>query len=96
MNKVEGMTEHDETSKAAERPATSQRIDRRGRLDEAPFAYRTSKEGKVFISWHGRQVTTLNGTAARKFVAAIGAADEHQAQLLMARATGHFKHGNER
>ena len=78
-------------------PSTaSRRIDQRGRLDEATFTYRTSKEGKVFISWHGRQVTTLNGAAARKFIAAIAAADEHQAQLLMARATGHFKHGNER
>ena len=70
--------------------------DRRGRLDEAPFSYRATKEGRVLLSWQGRQVTILRGAAAQKFLAAIAGADERQAQLLMARATGHFKHGNER
>lgn len=96
MSKGDGTAGREESGKSADGPTVSRRIDQRGRLDEAPFACCTSKEGKTFISWHGRQVTILNGAAARKFIAAIAAADERQAQLLMARATGHFKHGNER
>lgn len=60
------------------------------------FSYRITKDGRVFISWHGRQVTILKGREAAKFAAAIESADAEQAQLLMARATGNFKRGNER
>jgi hypothetical protein len=87
------MAEDDEV---ADQRTDARRIDRRGRLAASPFAFRASKGGKVFISWHGRQVTILSGTAARKFIAGISDADDQQAQFLMARATGHFKHGNER
>lgn len=71
-------------------------IDQRGKLAENPFSFRTTKDRKVFIHWNGKQVMVLKGKAAEKFLAEINDADEHQAQLLMAKATGHFKHGNER
>jgi hypothetical protein len=71
-------------------------IDKRGKLEEQPFTYRITKDGKVFIHWHGRQIMILKGEAAEKFITAIEQADTQQAQLLMARVTGHFKHGNER
>jgi hypothetical protein len=70
-------------------------IDKRGKLAEEPFAYKTTKDGKVFIYWHGKQIMLLNGKTAEKFAASIEQADAQQAQLLMARVTGHFKHGNE-
>ena len=70
--------------------------DRRGKLDEQVFSYRVTKDGKVFICWHGRQVTTLSGARAARFIADIQGADEQGAQLIMAKATGHFKHGNEK
>ena len=60
------------------------------------FSYRITKDGRVFISWHGRQVTTLKGREAAKFAASIESLDAEQAQLLMARLTGNFKRGNER
>lgn len=60
------------------------------------FSYRTSREGKVFIAWHGRTVTTLKGAKARAFLARIERLDAAQAQLVMAKATGNFKRGNER
>jgi len=41
-------------------------------------------------------VTILSGKKAQQFVAKIAAADHHQAQLFMAKATGNFKRGNER
>lgn len=71
-------------------------VDKRDRLGEAVFAYRAGKDGKVFISWHGRQVTILKDAAARKFLASIEGLEGKAAQLVMAKATGNFKHGNER
>ena len=72
------------------------RIDQRGRLAEEPFAFRVSKEGTVFISWHGKTVTTLKGKRADAFLTKIAGLDSQDAQLVMAKATGHFKHGTER
>ena len=66
------------------------------KLEELPFTYRTTKDGKVFIQWHGKQITILKGEAAEKFITAVKQADAQPAQLLMARVTGHFKHGNEK
>lgn len=71
-------------------------IDARGKLEEGVFDYRSSKDGKVFLLWYGKTVKTLTGKQAERFLAAVLNADEHGAQLLMARATGNFKHGNER
>ncbi|ASS64795.1 MULTISPECIES: hypothetical protein [unclassified Paenibacillus] len=71
-------------------------IDKRNRLDENPFEYRISKDRKVFISWQGKAVSTLAGKKAEKFIAAAQTAGDFEIQLLLAKATGHFKHGNER
>ena len=71
-------------------------IDRRGVLDDDVFEYRALKDGKVFIYWRGRHVTTLAGSAARKFLSRIDGLDGKAAQLIMAKATGNFKRGNER
>jgi hypothetical protein len=60
------------------------------------FSYRATKDEKVFISWNGRMVTTLSGPKARRFLAEAERADAEGEQLLMARATGNFKRGNER
>lgn len=65
-------------------------------LDGKPFDYRATKDGRVRISHHGRVVTTLAGEHARRFVARAERADALGRQHLMARATGHYKHGNER
>ena len=70
--------------------------DQRGKLTEEIFAYKATKDQKVFISWHGKAITTLSGDRARRFLADMDGADRFEAQLIMAKATGHFKHGNER
>lgn len=71
-------------------------IDRRGKLAEEPFSFRATRSGTIFIAYHGKTVTTLNGKAAQAFLIKIAGLDEHAAQLALAKATGHFKHGNER
>jgi hypothetical protein len=70
--------------------------DKRGKPEEEPFTFQSTKDGKLFIYWQGKLVTTLRGKAAEKFLKSMADADPSQAQLLMARVTGHFKHGNER
>lgn len=65
-------------------------------LDDAPFRYAVTKDGRVRISWRSRVVTTVAGTAAARLIASLEAADDERIQQLLARATGNFKRGNER
>ncbi len=60
------------------------------------FDWRATKDGTVRISRDGRVVTTLAGSAAKRFIDRIEGADHEAAQQLMARATGNYKRGNER
>ncbi|MGH2547968.1 MAG: hypothetical protein ACRDHN_01140 [Thermomicrobiales bacterium] len=71
-------------------------IDKRGRLDAEVFTYRAVKNGTVFIAWNGRTVTTLSGKEAERFLAKVSGLTDRDVQLVMAKATGNFKHGNER
>jgi len=61
-----------------------------------PFAFRETKDGRVRISYRGRVVATLTGCEARRFVLRSLRASDRELQLLMAKATGNFKRGNER
>jgi hypothetical protein len=71
-------------------------VDKRNRLDEDVFAYQETKDSTVHISWYGKRVMTLKGPQARKFLAKIADLEGKAAQLVMAKITGNFKHGNER
>ncbi|MRX73237.1 hypothetical protein GJU40_13905 [Bacillus lacus] len=71
-------------------------IDKRNRLDEQPFSYKVAKNQSVFLFYKNKQIKILKGSEAGKLVSRIStAADEKEVQLLLAKATGHFKHGNE-
>ena len=65
-------------------------------LDEDVFSYTATKDGRVLIYFHGKHVTTLSKLKAQKFLTQVEGAEDRAAQLAMAKATGHFKHGNER
>lgn len=71
-------------------------MDARGRLADEPFGWTRRGDGSVVITHAGRPVTTLRGAAAERFAARLAGLDATGAQHLMARATGNFKHGNER
>ena len=60
------------------------------------FSYRVTKDGRVRVAFHGRHVVTVAGRAAGRLADRLRAADSEQEQQLLARATGNFKHGNER
>ncbi len=51
------------------------------------------RDGEVVVLHHGRRATTLRGDRARQFLAEVGSGD---GQLLMAKVTGNYRHGNER
>lgn len=71
-------------------------IDRRGRLDESPFSYRSRKDGAIELRYEGRTVKTLRGAEAAAFAARIAGLTAPEVQLALAKATGNFKRGNER
>jgi hypothetical protein len=60
------------------------------------FSYRLTKDGRVRIAFHGRDVVTVAGTQADRLRAGLEGADADAVQLLLAKATGNFKRGNER
>ena len=72
------------------------KIDKRNVLDDEVFTYQVSKDEKVFIYWHDKQVKILNGKEARRFINKIADLNHKEVQLVMAKATGNFKRGNER
>jgi hypothetical protein len=61
-----------------------------------PFSYLSTKDGKLRIYWQGKLVSTLKGTQAGKLLARLSGAGTEQVQLVLAKATGNFKRGNER
>ncbi|TJY43577.1 hypothetical protein E5161_04020 [Cohnella pontilimi] len=71
-------------------------IDKRNRLSEEVFTYKITKNNKVFIYWKGKQVTTLSGKESDKFLQRILNKDHKEIQLVLAKITGNFKHGNEK
>jgi hypothetical protein len=71
-------------------------IDARGKLDEEPFDYQVTKDNRVLLYYKGNLIKTLAGKAAAKFIAQIDSLDWHAQQLVLAKVTGNFKHGNER
>jgi hypothetical protein len=71
-------------------------VDKRNKLDEEVFSYKINKDNKIFIFWNGKQIMILKGSESEKFMRRIATADTKEAQLIMAKVTGNFKHGNER
>ena len=71
-------------------------VDARGKLEEGFFDYRVSKNGKVFISWYGKEVMILKDQASQKILKKLEYASEYDVQLILAKVTGNFKRGNEK
>ena len=60
------------------------------------FTYRVRKSGEVEIFHRGRLASTLRGNDAEDFKQEASDERSAEAQQLMARVTGNYKHGNER
>ena len=61
------------------------------------FAALVTKDDRVLVTRGGSTVAVLAGRPAERLVRGLAtAADEAAGQLLLARATGNYKRGNER
>lgn len=72
------------------------KLDVRDRLKENPFEYQMTKANKMMIFVQNKMIVTLSEKQALKLNAKLEVADEFNQQLLLAKATGHYKHGNEK
>ena len=73
-------------------------IDKRNKLSEEPFAYQIMKKGTVAINYRGKQIKIVKEKEAERLIAKIKAVEDNiiEVQLLLAKITGNFKHGNEK
>jgi hypothetical protein len=63
---------------------------------DAVFSWQQSQDGLLRVAWIGRPALTLRGPKAAEWMQRLARADATRIQLLLARATGNFKRGNER
>ena len=61
------------------------------------FSAVATRDDRVLVSFDGRQVVALTGTDARRVIERLQLAEDGESeQLVLAKATGNFKRGNER
>ena len=68
-------------------------------MGKEQFTYRITKNGKVYVYWHGthgKREIVLRGTRAEKLIRDLPGMEVEEQQLALAKATGNFKRGNER
>ncbi len=65
-----------------------------------PYDWQATQAGHVLVFRGGRRVDTVGGKEAARLLARLeqadDAGDDARVQHLLARATGHYRHGNER
>ena len=64
-------------------------------LEDDPFEYQVTKSGVLLIRRGGRTIMELGGKKAAALIPKLGR-DDNADQQLLARATGNYRHGNER
>ncbi len=63
---------------------------------EQPFSYRITKKGSALLFHQGKLIKTVSKKVVYKIEEAEKLHDPLEVQLVLAKLTGHFKHGNER
>lgn len=64
-------------------------------LEDDPFAWQETKDGRVRVFRGGREVAVVAGRQAEKLRQRL-AGDPEEAQHALARVTGNYRRGNER
>lgn len=71
-------------------------IDQRKKLECEPFSYQITKDKKVRLFYRTKEVKIISNNTALNFIEKIKDLPINEQQLVMAKITGNFKHGNER
>ncbi|OJV64882.1 MAG: hypothetical protein BGO41_14940 [Clostridiales bacterium 38-18] len=71
-------------------------IDKRNKLSETPFSYRVTKDHKLHISYNNKMIMIIKEKRAEDLIKKLMSSNAFEQQLILAKATGNFKHGNER
>lgn len=71
-------------------------VDNRNKLIEDPFTYKNVKDEKVLIYRGGKLIMTQTKKKAIQLLNKLHGKSEFDQQLILAKVTGHYKHGNER
>jgi len=66
------------------------------KLSERPFSYKITANGKIIIYYNSRQIMIVTGSNSVKLQSKLLDKSDRQVQLILAKITGNFKHGNER
>ena len=59
-------------------------------MGKEPFSYRVTKNGKLFVYWHGKngkREIAIKGARAERLISKLPAMDPEQQQPVLARAT---------
>ena len=65
-------------------------------LSEQPFSYKITNSEKIIICYNNKQIMIVKDNEAVKLQSKVFNKSEKQVQLILAKITGNFKHGNER
>lgn len=71
-------------------------IDKRDNLKSKPFSYKVTKSNITLIYYHNKQIMILSEKDTSKMLKKISGKSDYEIQLVLAKLTGNFKHGNER
>ncbi|MFJ7754363.1 hypothetical protein ACQKGI_18280 [Peribacillus muralis] len=73
-------------------------MDKRNKLMEEPFTYIVTKKATIIIYFHNKQIKVVKDKEAERLLKKIKDVENNilEVQLLLAKITGNFKHGNEK
>ncbi|PJN91654.1 hypothetical protein [Bacillus sp. mrc49] len=73
-------------------------IDKRNKLLEEPFTYILTKKATIIIYFNQKQIMVVKDKQAERLIKKIKNCEHSilEVQLLLAKITGNFKHGNEK
>ncbi len=70
-------------------------INKRNQLIEHPFSYKITNSETIIIHRNNKQIAIIIGKESLKVQSKILNKSEQQIQLILAKITGNYKHGNE-
>ncbi|MGE7877691.1 hypothetical protein [Peribacillus muralis] len=73
-------------------------LDKRNKLMEEPFTYIVTKKEIIIIHFHNNQIKVVKDKEAERLIKKIKDVENNilEVQILLAKITGNFKHGNEK